>query len=65
MKTNKKRPGFNEWAIKFNVSSRWEEISPEKKALIERIRNARFQKEMDEYNKKKKDSQPDFKSYGE
>lgn len=65
MKTNQKRLGFNEWAIKFNVSSMWDENTPEKKALMERIRNARFQKEMDEQNKKKKDSQPDFKSYGE
>lgn len=64
MKT-KKRLSFNEWAVKFKVSSLWEETTQEKKDLIERIRNARFQKEMDEYNKKKKDSQPDFKSYGE
>lgn len=64
--TNKeKRPGFNEWAVKFNVSSRWEEISSEKKSLIERIRNARFQREMDEFYKKKKESEPKFISYGE
>ena len=64
MKNNQKRPGFNEWAIKFNVSSRWEEITPEKKSLIERIRNARFQNEMDEYYKKKKESEPNFVEYG-
>ena len=64
--TNKeKRPGFNEWAVKFNVSSRWEEITPENKSLIERLRNARFQMEMDEFDKKKKEAQPNFKSYGE
>ena len=64
--TNKgKRPGFNEWAVKFNVSSRWEEISADKKSLIERIRNARFQREMDEFYKKKKEAEPKFISYGE
>ena len=59
-----KRPGFNEWAVKFNVSSRWEEITPEKKSLMERIRNARFQNERDEYYKKKKELEPNFIEYG-
>lgn len=64
MKNKEKRPGFNEWAVKFNVSSRWEEITPEKKSLMERIRNARFQNEMDEYYKKKKELEPNFIEYG-
>ena len=65
MANKERRPGFNEWAVKFNVSSHWEEISPDKKALIERIRNARFQRDMDVYYKKKKESEPKFISYGE
>ena len=65
MANNQKRAGFNEWAVKFNVSSRWDEVSSDKKALIERIRNARFQREMDEYYKKKKEAEPKTISYGE
>jgi hypothetical protein len=64
MKNKEKRISFNDWAVKYNVSSRWEESTPEKRAFMERIRNARFQKDMDAYYEKQKQSQPNFIEYG-
>ncbi len=64
MKGKQKRISFNEWAVKYGVSSRWEESTPERKSLMERIRNAKFQQEMDAYYAKQKQSRPNFIEYG-
>ena len=52
MKNKEKRPSFNEWAVKMQVSSRWEEDTTEKKLMMDRIRNAKFQQELDKYYEK-------------
>jgi len=52
MKKTEKRLSFNEWAIKFNVSTRWEADTLEKRSFIERLNNARFQQYMDQQSKK-------------
>lgn len=51
MKQKSKRPAqnssaFNEWAQKMNVSSMWFEDTPEKRNMMERIRNAKFAEAM-------------------
>ena len=37
---------FNAWAVALKVSSRWVEDTPQKKEMMERIRNAKFAEEM-------------------